>query len=766
MGYWNDGDLVLGDAPANAISAAWRRILVPREADGRGPPRLAEALTAFTASLQRAACWPPVASLAVCRAGEPTLEVLGTEADAELVSSFDDAIVASDRAYRQSLGRRASTEELVAMLDFVVRPAPATFFADADATLGERWDLRATIARGPVRCDAGVVVVGVTAAQVVRRLVEDAGGRVLHRVAHDVPNRAIELAERRCELDACVEALTVVQAPVVSADGAPNTYVIRRGTIPASGLEERVRALSGEFGTWAIGCDATTGAPQVIGAHLGCPVGGTPVPTEEAAWDELVRLGDRLGFVTSSLWSSASWAHVETLFLRAAPPRDVAPTTGSRLGAILAPRIVVRRALRGSGGAFAGELLERASGLAGEDCSLTLVRGEFDEEQWLAAARGLDRSALVVRLGTDGVARHTALDGAGVRHGIAQGIAELVESWSGLTIQIGDPPGSIRWPTERRGHTMLDDDPPGLFAPLVEAGLVPREAIDALLESLPPTWIHGERGSERLDSTRWPCRRDAELASAAARALSDPSGHLSEVATALERAQGDLSALRKIRNDAAQRFDDALLDDEGDLVLAQAAHDLAVAHVAAYEGLEAYHVHRRLPGIGASAAASVVRLALARGAIDAQGIVAAASERVRAPLEPPPWFWELIDDAAGDRERLRARLAECGRERLVAFYVIHRDLATALTSAAHLARMPAGTSDPTAFETAAWVVTCGRQRYRATAHDPALMPSTARPGTASARAMIDVAAEVWADRFGDERFPTDAAIDWASVHAR
>lgn len=32
--------------------------------------------------------------------------------------------------------------------------------------------------------------------------------------------------------------------------------------------------------------------------------------------------------------------------------------------------------------------------------------------------------------------------------------------------------------------------------------------------------------------------------------------------------------------------------------------------------------------------------------------------------------------------------------------------------------------------------------------------------------MIGVAAEVWADRFGDERFPTDAAIDWASVHAR
>lgn len=779
MGFWNHGDLVLGDAPANAITAAWRRVLVPRGADGRGPPRLGDALAAFTASLQRASCWPPVASLVIRRGdGVPVLEVRGVELDLEatlgsgtalpdspldleLMTSFDAAMLDIHRAYGESFGRRATTEEIVATLDFVVRPEPTTFFSDAEAVLPGSWALSATIARGPVRCDAGIVLVGVTAAQVMRLLVDDAEGRVLGRAAHDVPNRAIDLAEQLRDLEPRAEAWTIVETATITEGAAPNVYLLRRGTIPAQAVAEQARALSARLGTWAIALDATAAVGELSAALLGHALGRER--SEANLWPELDALGDRLGAVVSSPWSNSGCARVETLFLPTPPPRLAAAPTALHLGVISAPRSAVRRVLRQRGASTSAPLLERPSDLHGLELPITIVRGDFDDAAWIAAAQDLDRIALTFTVSTDGVTRWTAKDfGDRVRSGTASGPAEVVELCDGLMLMTGDAPGMIRWPVERRGHTSLDDDPPGLFAPLVQAGAVSLEAIDALVEALPPTWIHGERGTERLDSSRWPCRRDAALASVAARALVDPSGTLAEVAAALDQAAGDLAGLRQIRDRMALRFDDALLDDDADVSLAQAAHDLAMAHVAAFDGLEADHVHRRLPGIGATAAAGLVQLALDRGALDVAGLVSAALALLPAPLDPPPWFWAVLDAAAGDRERLRDRLAECDRDRLVEFHAIHRDLATSLTTAAHLARLPARTSDTTAFETAAWVVTFGRDRYRATVHDPAIMPDTERPGTASGRAMIGVAAEVWAERYGDESFPTDAEYDWTA----
>jgi hypothetical protein len=785
MGYWSDGDLILGDTPANAITAAWRRILVPRSADRRRPPLLCDALAAFTASMQRASCWPPVASLVVRRGdGVPVVEVRGaaldleaastagtvlpeSPLDLELTSSFDAAMLDIDRAYGEEFGRRATTEEIVATLDFVVRPEPRTFFADAETMLAGTWDLHATIARGPVRCDAGIVLVGVTAAEAMRILIDDAGGRVLERATHDVPNRAIDLAEQLHDLQPRAEAWTIVETATITEGATPNVYLLRRGTIPARGVAEQARALSDRLGTWTVALDATAAVGELSAALLGHALGRER--SEANLWRDLDALSDRLGAVVSSPWSGFGCARVETLFLPTPPPRVAAAPRSLHLGVISAPRATVRRVLRERGASTSAPLLERPSDLHGAELPITIVRGDiehgdFDDAAWLAAAQVLDRLALTFTVSADGVTRWTARDfGDGMRSGTASGPAEVVAVCDGLMIMTGDPPGMIRWPAGLRGHTSVDDDPPGLFAPLVQDGVVSIEAIDALVEALPPTWIHGEPGIERLDSSRWPCHRDATLASIAARALVDPSGTLAEIATALERARGNLSGLRQLRDRMALWFDDARLDDDADVSLAQAAHDLAIAHVAAHEGLEAYHVHRRLPGFGATAAATGVRLALERGALDVLRLVEAALACVPAPLEPPRWFWDLLDESAGDRQRLRARLHDCDRGRLVEFHAIHRDLATSLTSAAHLARLPAGTSDTTAFETAAWVVTFGRDRYRATVHDPAIMPTTERPGTASARAMIGVAAEVWAERYGDEWFPTDHALDWASA---
>ena len=131
----------------------------------------------------------------------------------------------------------------------------------------------------------------------------------------------------------------------------------------------------------------------------------------------------------------------------------------------------------------------------------------------------------------------------------------------------------------------------------------------------------------------------------------------------------------------------------------------------------------------------------------------------RPILDPPHWFWRLIDDARGDAARLRDDLATFDREGLMLFYGYLRDLATRLTGDAHTASVAGTFSDETAFERGAWVVTQGRERYRQAVRDPAALPPEARPGSDSERRMLGVPAEVWFEQFGDT-MPTDVEIDW------
>ena len=128
-------------------------------------------------------------------------------------------------------------------------------------------------------------------------------------------------------------------------------------------------------------------------------------------------------------------------------------------------------------------------------------------------------------------------------------------------------------------------------------------------------------------------------------------------------------------------------------------------------------------------------------------------------LDPPHWFWGLIEAAHGDAERLREDLSALDRDGLALFYAYVRDLATRLTGAAYTANAAETISDETAFERGAWVVTQGRDRYREAARDPQALPPEGRPGSASERAMLTVPGEVYFEQFGDT-MPTDVAIDW------
>jgi len=128
-------------------------------------------------------------------------------------------------------------------------------------------------------------------------------------------------------------------------------------------------------------------------------------------------------------------------------------------------------------------------------------------------------------------------------------------------------------------------------------------------------------------------------------------------------------------------------------------------------------------------------------------------------LDPPRWFWGIIDAAKGDPARLHHELEALDRDGLALFYGYLRDLATALTDRAHSAYLPPTTSDEGAFEVGAWVVTQGRDHYRAVALDPARMPRESAPGTRAERTMLGVPDAVYEELFG-EGLPTDVEIIW------
>jgi hypothetical protein len=131
----------------------------------------------------------------------------------------------------------------------------------------------------------------------------------------------------------------------------------------------------------------------------------------------------------------------------------------------------------------------------------------------------------------------------------------------------------------------------------------------------------------------------------------------------------------------------------------------------------------------------------------------------RTPLDPPPWFWEVIDRARGDEQRLGEIVAQMDRRRVTLLYSYFRDLAVKLTGPDYQPYMAEGASDDGEFEVGLWVVTQGRDHYRAVVRDPEKIPGEVFPGTRSERAMHGKIAQVYYDRFHEE-IPTDFFIGW------
>lgn len=194
-------------------------------------------------------------------------------------------------------------------------------------------------------------------------------------------------------------------------------------------------------------------------------------------------------------------------------------------------------------------------------------------------------------------------------------------------------------------------DTPGLFYYLVKNAVVTEAALAPLLAVLPPEKFISTnvRDGEAYDSMRWPVAHDAALATIAAKCLDEPA--LNQALQEIHGARGDRLSLRALAR-AATAQSLAALGGDADLFLklwpdatssdmalfsapvlstaiAPLVEALCHAHYQAADGLYAYHVHRRIPGLGAAPAAQIVQAAIDRGKLHPDELIAVAIGLVR-----------------------------------------------------------------------------------------------------------------------------------------
>lgn len=479
MAWWDEGNHVLGDEPANAITAAWRRVLVPRGAAGLGPPTLADTLAAYAAGVRAADVVPPLGRFVLHRDPEPPLRFSGHEdAPPDLRAAFAEAATAVARAYRGSFDRAPTPMELALTLDFVVRPAPEDFFRDAATLAGRRWRLSAEAAPATppelephalrnVICAYPDVGLAELAPQ-LEALVERRGWRVLERLDHrrGAVHPAVTDALAR---HAGASAFTCFEPPPVGV-AAATTVMHQRGATRACWDETLVRELSAAVGGWGL-CMLSDRSREIHGVgafYAGCAVesivwrGGQEearwgVPTddprldEDRAWSAMVaRYRAISGAHESDLrWSDEVDLRSWIIDARLPPARPLRFVAGALRRAALmdvdAAQVRAAVAALGASGPPV-RFLERVAPVTA--APFVLLDGEFDDAWFAGLARRLGASGTAVRLGEpDG--RFTWCEVRAdreLRVGTDLGASALARRLGALTVMLGEPASILRWP--------------------------------------------------------------------------------------------------------------------------------------------------------------------------------------------------------------------------------------------------------------------------------------------------------------------------------
>ena len=142
MSWWDDGDEILGDSPADQLREAWRGVLASRAERNQPQPGFAEALDAYASALLASELQPSFSRIVAWDGAEPMRTFDGRTADHALASAFRPALDSIEQKYRERFDRPPTPAELVKTLEFVLSFRPEDYLGDASTIDWSRLRLR------------------------------------------------------------------------------------------------------------------------------------------------------------------------------------------------------------------------------------------------------------------------------------------------------------------------------------------------------------------------------------------------------------------------------------------------------------------------------------------------------------------------------------------------------------------------------------------------------------------------------------------------
>jgi hypothetical protein len=463
MSWWDSGREILGDGPADQITAAFRRVLVPRARELHAPPTVADLLAAFAACMRHAPVAPgepallapALRRLVLRRAPAPALIFPGTDpAPADLLVSFEQALREIARQYQSAFARPPTPMELAKTLAFVVRPDPADLLADADAVLGKaRFDVHADPEPVPAQRDLVCVIVGVAALEAERLLSSllGEGSQQLAQLSHPSANAVAEPVAAQLEaLDPDAEALTFHETQPATPE-PPSTILHRRSrTPPRLGLAQ-LRPLSRLSGGWVLAAELGP-RPRFAAFFLGRSVEIVDLPDEASAWSALAAAHAALTGGSADELRGLWCAPPHTRVVLAPAPRFERPLPPLHL-TLLQTSLAEVQAAAASLPAPAAPLraLERSSPMS--TLPFTLLEGPLapDWSQALSDTLGCALTALTLDEDTMKASFVALSPGKPAATEACSGAVALAARWGQETICLGDAPAVVAWPAGEAG---------------------------------------------------------------------------------------------------------------------------------------------------------------------------------------------------------------------------------------------------------------------------------------------------------------------------
>jgi hypothetical protein len=131
MSWWDSGQDVLGDGPADLLTGGWRTMYTRRTERGEGLPTMKELLDSFVAAVRAANVTdPPLTRIVMWRARECLGAFEGSTPVADVQDAFASVLGAIARDYQRQVSRPPRPSELAKTLAFIVRPSPDSYVSD------------------------------------------------------------------------------------------------------------------------------------------------------------------------------------------------------------------------------------------------------------------------------------------------------------------------------------------------------------------------------------------------------------------------------------------------------------------------------------------------------------------------------------------------------------------------------------------------------------------------------------------------------------